>query len=65
MLIRFGGEAAAAVGCLLGDKLECLQVCCLCYISIVSVSGQGVPLERLVRLNAALGVNLKPNEDAE
>ena len=26
---------------------------------------QGLDVEKFVRLNAALGVNLKPNEDAE
>ena len=42
------------MGCVLGDgedrRLECLQ---------------GVEVERLVRLNQALGVNLKPNEDLD
>ena len=51
---RFGIEASIALGCVLGDgedrRLECLQ---------------GVDLEKFVRLNSVLGVNLKPNEDAE
>merc|ERR1712110_107512 len=51
---RFGNEAAIAMGCVIGDfgdrRLECLQ---------------GVEVEKLVRLNQALGVNLKPNEDLD
>jgi len=42
------------MGCILGDgedrRLECLQ---------------SLDVEKFVRLNSALGVNLKPNEDAE
>jgi len=49
---RFGAEAAIAMGCLLGGerRLECLQ---------------GLSVEKFVRLNQAIGVNLKPNEDID
>ena len=51
---RFGIEASIAMGCILGDgedrRLECLQ---------------DLDVEKFVRLNSALGVNLKPNEDAD
>ena len=51
---RFGIEASIALGCVLGDgedrRLECLQA---------------VDMEKFVRLNSVLGVNLKPNEDAD
>ena len=49
---RFGAEAAIAMGCLLGGerRLQCLQ---------------GLSVEKFVRLNQAIGVNLKPNEDID
>ena len=51
---RFGIEASIAMGCVLGDgedrRLECLQE---------------LDVEKFVRLNSVLGVNLKPNEDAD
>ena len=49
---RFGAEAAIAMGCLLGGdaRLECLQ---------------GLSMEKFVKLNQVIGVNLKPNEDID
>jgi len=49
---RFGVEASIAMGCLLGGerRLQCLQ---------------GLSFEKFVRLNQAIGVNLKPNEDID
>jgi len=47
---RYGVEAAVAMGCIFGDRLECLQ---------------NKSPEAFVRLNAAISVNLKPNEDGE
>jgi len=51
---RFGTEAAVAMGCVFDfsaeARLECLQ---------------GLDFETFVRLNAALGINLKPNEDID
>ena len=52
--LRFGIEASIAMGCVFGDgenqRLECLQE---------------VDVETFVRLTSVLGINLKPNEDAD
>jgi len=47
---RYGVEAAIAMGCIIGNRLECLQ---------------DKSAETFARLNAAISVNLKPNEDGE
>ena len=66
---RFGIEASIAMGCVLGDgedrRLECLQGKKNRKLSINNISTAGLDLEKFVRLNSVLGVNLKPNEDAD
>ena len=70
---RFGIEASIAMGCVLGDgedrRLECLQgkketMTIIITIMTIIITA-GLDLEKFVRLNSVLGVNLKPNEDAD
>ena len=67
---RFGIEASIAMGCVLGDgedrRLECLQGKKeTMTMTITTIITAGLDLEKFVRLNSVLGVNLKPNEDAD
>ena len=69
---RFGIEASIAMGCVLGDgedrRLECLQGkddTTSHHLTIRLTFTAGLDLEKFVRLNSVLGVNLKPNEDAD